>query len=168
MGIEKSPYLMHLQCEWESKFYILSLLSWSHLAMYQASLYLKPNLLMWLFTTSKGIKIGLSYQEKWGVKMHRYRESLCRFYDLHCISCSIWFMTPYSLVMVPKPSDAILEVGIWMGNPKYTYLQLPWIKSPLTFLLAPMCAWLLGMVRGWRERDATVDISWDNENVAET
>ena len=102
-------------------------------------LYLKQNLPMWLFTTSKGTKIGLSKQEKWGVKMHRNRESLCRFYDLHCISCSIWFMTPYSPVMVFMPSNAILGVGIWMGNPKYTYLQLPWIKSPLAFLLAPMC-----------------------------
>ena len=81
---------------------------------------------MWLFTTSKGTKIGLSNQEKWGVKMHRNAESpSCRFYDIHCISCSIWFMTPYSPVMVLKPSDANLEVGIWMGNPKYTYLQLP-------------------------------------------
>ena len=72
--------------------------------------------------------------------MHRNAESpSCRFYDIHCISCSIWFMTPYSPGMVLKPSDAILEVWIWMGNPKYTYLQLPWIKSPLAFLLAPMC-----------------------------
>ena len=102
---------------------------------------------MWLFTTSKGTKIGLSNQEKWGVKMHRNAESpSCRFYDIHCISCSIWFMTPYSPVMVLKPSNDILEVGIWMGNPKYTYLQLPWIKSPLAFLLAPMCA------RPWRTR----------------
>ena len=37
----------------------------------------------------------------------------------------IGFMTPYSPVMVFMPSNAILGVGIWMGNPKYTYLQLP-------------------------------------------
>ena len=94
----------------------------------------------WLFTTSKGNKIGLSNQEKWGVKMHRNTESLCRFYDLHCISCSFKLMTPYSHVMVFMPSNTIVEVGILMGNPKYTYLQLPWIKSPLALLLAPMCA----------------------------
>ena len=101
---------------------------------------------MWSFTTSKGTKNGLSNLEKWGVKMHSNRESPCRFYDLHCISFSIWFMTPYSPVMVLKPSNDILEVGIWMGNPKYTYLQLPRIKSPLAFLFAPMCG------RGMRRR----------------
>ena len=44
-----------------------SLLSWSHLAMYQASLYLKTNLRVCLFTTSKGIKIGPPCQELRGV-----------------------------------------------------------------------------------------------------
>ena len=40
------------------------LLSGSHLDMYQAYLYLKPNLTMCLFTTSKGIKIGQPSQEE--------------------------------------------------------------------------------------------------------
>ena len=44
-----------------------SLLFFSHLAMYQALLYLKINLTVCLFTHSKGIKIGPSYQEISGV-----------------------------------------------------------------------------------------------------
>ena len=44
-----------------------SLLYRSHLAMYQASLYLKTNLPVCLFTHSKGINIGLSCQELRGV-----------------------------------------------------------------------------------------------------
>ena len=49
-----------------------SLLSWSHLAMYQASLYLKTNLRVCLFTTPKGIKIGPSYPElRGGSKLPR-------------------------------------------------------------------------------------------------
>ena len=43
------------------------LLSCSHLAMYQASLYLKINLTVCLFTHSKGILIGPSCQELRGV-----------------------------------------------------------------------------------------------------
>ena len=43
------------------------LLCCSHLAMYQALLYLKTNLPVSLFTHSKGIKIGPSSQELKGV-----------------------------------------------------------------------------------------------------
>ena len=47
-------------------------LSRSHLGMHQASLYLKTNLRVCLFTTSKGIKIGPPCQELRGVsKLYR-------------------------------------------------------------------------------------------------
>ena len=45
----------------------LPLLSCSHLTRYQASLYLKTNLRVCLFITSKGMKIGPSYLEIRGV-----------------------------------------------------------------------------------------------------
>ena len=81
--------------------FVLPLLSCSHLAMYQASLYLKTNQPVCVFTHSKGTKIGPSCQELRGV-------SKCPRTLKHPVGQTCW-----PSLYVPRERDQMHDNILW-------------------------------------------------------